>query len=313
VRASSCSITSSTVASAGAAVASAGRAGRQARGVSFKNSRWSCDHGSLSSSRRIVHVWPSRTIRHVFVASSSCSAWDSVRGEMLNFSSPATSWSLFKILPVSPTKSSAPRSASSHSSRVTVGSACPPRERCSSFTFAFFARRSSASKHPRSALDTRAVSSGASRSRARIRSYSALEVANYKNVTIPTNLDVKDAVRQSVRRVLRGAVRSSTVEKNPGAVVTEYAWTAVPSQVRSVPGAQPRRQRLLPARRRRARRAGGQADAVRRLGLRPDAAARALRQVDHRGPGVQAGHADRRRSRDARARGGSRSGRSRRR
>ena len=51
------------------------------------------------------------------------------------------------------------------------------------------------------------------------------EVANYKNVTIPTNLDVKDAVRQSFGSFYT-ALFDRTVEKNPGAVVTEYAWTA---------------------------------------------------------------------------------------
>ena len=41
------------------------------------------------------------------------------------------------------------------------------------------------------------------------------EVANYKNVTIPTNLDVKDEVAQAVRRVLRGAVRSHASSRTP--------------------------------------------------------------------------------------------------
>ena len=50
------------------------------------------------------------------------------------------------------------------------------------------------------------------------------EVANYKNVTIPTNFDVTDAVQRQVRRVLRRAVRSHASSSNPGAVVTEYAW-----------------------------------------------------------------------------------------
>jgi hypothetical protein len=51
------------------------------------------------------------------------------------------------------------------------------------------------------------------------------EVANYKNVTIPTNLDVTDDVRTRF-----GAFYTSlfdrTIERNPGAVVTEYAWQA---------------------------------------------------------------------------------------
>ena len=51
------------------------------------------------------------------------------------------------------------------------------------------------------------------------------EVANYGNVTIPTNLDVKDAVRDTFGEFY-AALFDRTVEKNPGAVVTEYAWQA---------------------------------------------------------------------------------------
>ncbi|MBP6842825.1 MAG: DUF2330 domain-containing protein [Kofleriaceae bacterium] len=51
------------------------------------------------------------------------------------------------------------------------------------------------------------------------------EVANYKNVTIPTNLDVKDAVRDKFGEFY-AALFDRTVEKNPGAVVTEYSWMA---------------------------------------------------------------------------------------
>jgi MYXO-CTERM domain-containing protein len=51
------------------------------------------------------------------------------------------------------------------------------------------------------------------------------EVANYKNVTIPTNLDVKDEVRTRFGEFY-AALFDRTVEKNPGAVVTEYAWLA---------------------------------------------------------------------------------------
>jgi uncharacterized protein (TIGR03382 family) len=51
------------------------------------------------------------------------------------------------------------------------------------------------------------------------------EVANYPNVTIPTNLDVAENARESF-----GAFYTSlfdrTIEKNPKAVVTEYAWDA---------------------------------------------------------------------------------------
>jgi hypothetical protein len=51
------------------------------------------------------------------------------------------------------------------------------------------------------------------------------EVASYKNVTIPTNLDVKDEVRTRFGEFY-AALFDRTVEQNPGAVVTEYAWDA---------------------------------------------------------------------------------------
>jgi MYXO-CTERM domain-containing protein len=51
------------------------------------------------------------------------------------------------------------------------------------------------------------------------------EVANYKNVTIPTNLNVKDEVRDRFGEFY-AALFDRTIEKNPGAVVTEYAWQA---------------------------------------------------------------------------------------
>jgi len=51
------------------------------------------------------------------------------------------------------------------------------------------------------------------------------ELANYKNVTIPTNLDVKDAVRTRFAEFY-AALFDRTVELNPGAVVTEYSWDA---------------------------------------------------------------------------------------
>jgi MYXO-CTERM domain-containing protein len=51
------------------------------------------------------------------------------------------------------------------------------------------------------------------------------ELANYKNVTIPTNLDVKDDVRARFGEFY-AALFDRTVEANPGAVVTEYAWDA---------------------------------------------------------------------------------------
>ncbi len=54
------------------------------------------------------------------------------------------------------------------------------------------------------------------------------EVANYKNVTIPTNFDVKPTVKDRFAEFY-AALFDKTIEKNPGAVVTEYAWTAVPN------------------------------------------------------------------------------------
>jgi hypothetical protein len=51
------------------------------------------------------------------------------------------------------------------------------------------------------------------------------EVSNYANVTIPTNLDVRDSVRTNFG-AFYAALFDRTVEKNPGAVVTEYAWAA---------------------------------------------------------------------------------------
>jgi hypothetical protein len=54
------------------------------------------------------------------------------------------------------------------------------------------------------------------------------EVANYKNVFIPTNFDVKPAVKARFAEFY-AALFDKTVEASPGAVVTEYAWTAVPN------------------------------------------------------------------------------------
>jgi hypothetical protein len=51
------------------------------------------------------------------------------------------------------------------------------------------------------------------------------EVTNYKNVTIPTNLDVSEAVKDRFAGFYT-ALFDRTIEKNPGAVVTEYAWQA---------------------------------------------------------------------------------------
>src|SRR5215813_2727282 len=54
------------------------------------------------------------------------------------------------------------------------------------------------------------------------------EVANYRNVFIPTNFDVKDSVKTRFGEFY-AALFDKTVEANPVAVVTEYAWTAVPN------------------------------------------------------------------------------------
>ena len=51
------------------------------------------------------------------------------------------------------------------------------------------------------------------------------EVANYANVTIPTNLDVREEARERFGEFY-AALFDRTLEKNPGAVVTEYAWDA---------------------------------------------------------------------------------------
>ncbi len=51
------------------------------------------------------------------------------------------------------------------------------------------------------------------------------EVANYKNVTIPTNLEVKNETRDRFAEFY-AALFDRTLETNPKAVVTEYAWDA---------------------------------------------------------------------------------------
>jgi hypothetical protein len=51
------------------------------------------------------------------------------------------------------------------------------------------------------------------------------EVANYKNVFIPTNFDVRPSVKTRFAEFY-AALFDKTIEANPHAVVTEYAWTA---------------------------------------------------------------------------------------
>ena len=56
------------------------------------------------------------------------------------------------------------------------------------------------------------------------------EVANYKNVFIPTNFDVHASVKSRFAEFY-AALFDKTVEANPRAVVTEYAWTSIPTPV----------------------------------------------------------------------------------
>jgi hypothetical protein len=51
------------------------------------------------------------------------------------------------------------------------------------------------------------------------------QVANYPNVTIPTNLDVSAATKDRFGEFYV-SLFDHTLERNPGAVVTEYAWAA---------------------------------------------------------------------------------------
>jgi MYXO-CTERM domain-containing protein len=51
------------------------------------------------------------------------------------------------------------------------------------------------------------------------------ETANYKNVAIPTNLDVKNEVRQQFGGFY-AKLFDRTLERHPGAAVTEYSWDA---------------------------------------------------------------------------------------
>jgi uncharacterized protein (TIGR03382 family) len=51
------------------------------------------------------------------------------------------------------------------------------------------------------------------------------EVANYPNVFVPTNLEVKEKAREEFAKFYV-ALLDAVLEKNPKAVVTEYAWQA---------------------------------------------------------------------------------------
>ena len=122
------------------------------------------------------------------------------------------------------------------------------------------------------------------------------EVANYKNVFIPTNFDVKPTVKTRFGEFY-AALFDKTVEANPGAVVTEYAWTATrdyhcdPCTDADV--SDPDLMTL----------GGDIVGGEHRERLRADAAARALRQDRHEGrPAVPRGQAGHRRPRAVDAR-----------
>jgi len=76
------------------------------------------------------------------------------------------------------------------------------------------------------------------------------DVANYKNVTIPTNFDVVDGVRTRFGEFY-AALFDRTLQKTPGAVVTEYAWQAMacaPGSASSTPRCSIARCRRRPVR-----------------------------------------------------------------
>ena len=68
--------------------------------------------------------------------------------------------------------------------------------------------------------------------------YQRYEVANYKNVTIPTNIDVDDRVRDNFR-AFYAQLFDTTLARNAGAVVTEYAWQATTCDPCTGPTLQP--------------------------------------------------------------------------
>ena len=59
------------------------------------------------------------------------------------------------------------------------------------------------------------------------------EVANYPNVTIPTNLDVDADGARTSSAAFYAALFDARVEKHPGAVVTEYAWAGDDAAIRA--------------------------------------------------------------------------------
>jgi MYXO-CTERM domain-containing protein len=68
-------------------------------------------------------------------------------------------------------------------------------------------------------------SSGAQDLIVHILARSRFELANYPNVTIPTNIEVKDGVRGSFGQFYV-SLFDATLAHNPKAIVTEYAWQA---------------------------------------------------------------------------------------
>ena len=51
------------------------------------------------------------------------------------------------------------------------------------------------------------------------------QVANYPNITIPTNIDLNEGMKDKFAGFY-AALFDATLEKHPGSVVTEYAWAA---------------------------------------------------------------------------------------
>ena len=68
--------------------------------------------------------------------------------------------------------------------------------------------------------------------------YQRYEVANYKNLTIPTNIDVDDRVRKDFR-AFYAQLFDTTLARTPGAVITEYAWQATSCDPCTGPTLQP--------------------------------------------------------------------------
>ena len=64
------------------------------------------------------------------------------------------------------------------------------------------------------------------------------EVANYKNVSIPTNLIVNDKVRDRFGEFY-AALLDQTLEQNPSAVITEYSWDSSSCDPCPVPALNP--------------------------------------------------------------------------